>query len=334
MKWIHLSVFLSLCAALTAYSETDGVFPSSGRFFGEASPGQPAAGESWALFSDWRSWKEEGRNLLSQAEVERFSAGAGFLLAGEYYVEFRRLRWEEDLEGPYPYDADGTAFKASAPVAASWAVELTAETKHYDKPEAADASALGAGITWQAGDHSVLRGHLSRRPEVYNLYGLLQGIESDTLMLTLERGDSARLLVEAEYIDYNDDNAAFRGLVSVEQAFDVGGQLTPSLKAEFRDAREKSFLLIVPGGGVLGITHPYWAPRNYTSASAGINYELESVSRGKLSASVSLVYDTAEEFGAGASIKWANKYITLAGDLYRSDLWDTSGISIGAHFAF
>ena len=332
MRSIHLLVFLAFIGPAPAFC---GVYPSEQQFLGDVSWRDPAEQTDWQLFSSWNRWQEDGRSFLSSAEKQRFATGADIVLPGGCMLEVEITRWDDTFDGPGDYKAEGSAYRAVMPVGGSLDLGFSGEIKDYDRPEAEDSKPFGVEATWHLSEDSDIKAAFRRRQEAANFYALLQGIEEDCWSMSFVRGDAVKLMLDAEYLEYTDDNEALRISAALSRSFDKGGMtFSPGVKLQYRDARQEALFLFVPGGGVIGITFPYWAPKEYLVSSAGMDFSLRKSSQFDLAARAAVTYDSDEETGIEASVSLTRKYLFLKGQVFRSDAWDADGVSVGAVAAF
>jgi hypothetical protein len=287
-----------------------------------------------SIFTDWKRWSEEGRSLLSDIERTRFDAGIAIRLSGDCLISVETERWENEFDGIGQYDADGFGLHSEMRVLSDLQLDVGFITRDNDRREAPDTESYYAELSWSFSDEVVLFGSFERKDELYNFYGLLQGTQADVYTVRVKGGETFLYDLGAELKEYTDLNDTIRILASLAREFELGsGAMKASLGAEYRNARWKSYYLLA-GGNLAGIIHPYWAPRDYAVAALGVDYRIDYGDGGKVALHAAATFDTEEDLGVDARLKWSHKYAFVEGVLYRSDEWDANGYGVGLQFSF
>jgi hypothetical protein len=187
-----------------------------------------------------------------------------------------------------------------------------------------------------------------RENEVYNLFGLLQGIQSDSFSLsgTLRLDGRSGLEAVARYISYNDHNDGMHFRISGSREITrFPGVLKAVITGEYRNTGE-SDVEIRTAGALAGITHPYWTPRNYYAGQAGLEW-YQAYSNKSFCGQPPRYFNLAL---AGATDSEGNPAVQLSGELrhgfgkgmegglkallYRSRLWRADGVWLDLAFRF
>lgn len=326
MRASFITGFLLLCSLSFA---SEWVLPSYDDFKLSSAPQYQVSGD-WNVSADWLLWNESGRSFLSDVERRQLRLGAGMALPYGAGMEFDAARLEETFEGPGTYEADVFGIAGFVPLPAL-ALELRTgfSTKDYQQREAQDSDSYFVQIRWSPGHRASLYGSFARTDQIYNYFGLFQGTRADTYSLAVVGTNVLQYHAGVDLIEYLDGNEAARVRVLAGRDFQAGpGTFNVRLGAEYRDAKYKSYYLVA-GDNVAGIIFPYWAPRDYTVCSAGFAYALGYSDDSMLSIGADLLYDTEEDTGFDARIKWRHKWFFLRGTLFRSDEWDSEGLAVG-----
>lgn len=330
MKSVFISSAVLILCSLSF--SADWIIPSFEEF--EADYAVDNAGSNaWNLSADWLMWNEKGYSFLSDVERRQAGLGAGISLPFGAGLDFDVSWLEEHFDGPGGYDADLCGISGFLPLP-SISSELSAgmRTKDYRQREAQDSESFFLQIRWDLSGRASLYGSFARTDQIYNYYGLFQGARADTYTLAIAGTNVVQYEVRGDLIEYRDGNEALRIRISAGKGFQAGpGVCIPRLGAEYRDARYRSYYLVM-GDNVAGIIFPYWAPRNYTACSAGLEYALGFSGDSGFSAGADILYDTEKDAGLNAGIKWRYKWFFLRGNLFRSDEWDSEGLSAGIQF--
>lgn len=228
-----------------------------------------------AFLSSAYARSENGRGELARFSRSLFTAGfetpvsdsTTFAVLANYAREVPHdKRRSYDSLGP-TLDTT-TRFNNSLKANAHWTY------RSYEDDEF-DARHTGAATVWYSyADWVELSAGYERSDEIYNRFGLEDGIQSDAVWFALDgkltRSTEYRLSVrQLWYTDSND-----RQILS----FDIAEALTEQprtlkigFRGEYHDTSEENVFIAGPSG-VEDIVHPYWTPKQYGSGFLTIEW--------------------------------------------------------------
>lgn len=304
---------------------------------------RPSAAPGYAF------WNEGGRDRLSAMERHRVD------LALEVPVNCRlRLRvighhWIERPDfTEESFAADGFTLAASATLNAYLKGEGAWTLKDY-RDDGLDTRHTGYARMqvnlWDAAKAGI---GYERTDELYNVFGLEQGIQADAWWLSVTAPITRRLEVRSKtrHLSYTDDNTGQHYHLEAGYAFTDHPRLFKVAGfVEHRDTREQN-AYHYQGRELDDITHPYWTPADYYAG--GLRFEWHhDLSRIQLCRSRKHEYDLNLTLGTDTehnpSIQvtgdwhwdiredWA---VEIQGLIHRSELWDAEGLWANLRYRF
>lgn len=215
-------------------------------------------------------WREDGRGDLARIKRHRsdISLQVPFLCSNTLHISGHR--WIEEPEFTnQSYDADGFTVAFDGIVNPYLKGEAGWTHKVYKDDRFRDCDTGYAHLWVNVKDHFTLGAGFDRTNEIYNYFGLKQGIQADTWWFSTSAEPTRKLEIKGifRYLDYNDSNNGQYHSLS------IGYTLTdhPSIfklifSGDFRNTRHESTSSYA-SGKLVDITHPYWTPKNYFGGS-------------------------------------------------------------------
>ncbi len=275
------------------------------------------------VFGGYNFWREKGRGALARMTRNRFDLGV------EVPVLYRhnfKLITHKYFESPQKYadtvQASGISLQGEIKAGPyiTFAGRITHKTYNQDlriknfsgltgRPVAEDSFKTGlADITpgnlsmrLNLDNYAALTAGYEKREEVANAMALAQGIYSHRFRTRLEMYPARKmdLALEAEHIDYNDNNSGSTYSGEIGYAFtDHPRTFKAILSAQYRDtSREYQACAGTSAGCSItdDFKHPYWTPQDYSGAA--ITFEFR--------------HDLAKDFFCGAREHFYDLKLTL-----------------------
>ncbi len=297
-----------------------------------------------SLESRYAYWSEEGRDLLSAMDRHRGDLALDVPVGRRLRLNLAAHHWvERPGEAGASHEADGFTLAMNGVLTPHLRGEAAWTHKSYRDAPFADLNTGSAHLQVNLPDAVRLDLGYDRTNELYNGFGMEQGIQADVWSLSIASRLTRKLEVqgEARSFSYSDDNAGRH--VRLEGGYDLTDhprRLNISLFAEHRDTREQN-IYQYEGEELINILHPYWTPEDY--AAGGIRLEWHhDLSEFFFCGSRTNRYHAAVELGTDSednpSIKltggWHYEFLhrwtlKLSCQIHRSDLWDAEGLWAG-----
>lgn len=296
-----------------------------------------------ALSLTGSAWGEKGRGDLSQ--INRFQTGLGLdvPVSGQYHLRFKLFDWiEQPLynDKSYSYSAYGPSLVVDGVFSPAVKGEAGWTLKNYVNESLASRQ-TGFGRLWfNVRDAAVLGLGVERKDEISNLFGLRQGVQSDTLSISA-RSDLTRQLEisgTAHWIEYNDGNGGLHDSLNLGYAFtDHPRIFKVILSGDYRDTRETN-IYRDRFGQLYDIIHPYWTPAH--NKAAGVTLEwYHDLSKEFFCGNELHYYDIKLSFGTDSEsnnsvqfdAEWHYEFrerwtVGLRGMVHRSREWDAQAL--------
>ena len=296
-----------------------------------------------ALSLTGSAWGEKGRGDLSQ--INRFRTGFGLDLpvSGQYHLRFKLFDWIEQPrynDKSYSYSAYGPGLEIDGVFSPAVKGEAGWTLKNYVNEKLASRQ-TGFGRLWfNVRDAAVLGLGVERKDEISNLFGLRQGVQSDTWLISV-RSDLTRQLEisgTARLIEYNDGNGGLHDSLNLGYAFtDHPRIFKVILSGDYRDTRETNnyrYRL----WQLSDIIHPYWTPEH--NKAGGITLEwYHDLSKELFCGNELHYYDIKLSFGTDSEsngsvqldAEWHYEFkerwtVGLRGMVHRSREWDAQAL--------
>ncbi len=302
-----------------------------------------------SLTPRYSMWNESGRDRLSAMERHRLD------LVLEVPVDCRfnmRVMGHHWIERPgysrESFAADGFTLALDATLTPCIEGEVAWTRKDY-RDEGLDTRDTGYARLWaNLRDAAKVGVGYERTDELYNLFGLEQGIQADAWWLSISSHITRKLEVggKARYLSYNDHNTGRHYLLEAGYAltdhprlFKVAGFV------EHRDTEEQN-AYHYQGEELVNITHPYWTPADYYTG--GIRFEWRHdlseilLCRSKTheyNLELTLATDTEHNPSVQLTGGWHWDFLDewaleVQGLIHRSDLWDAEGLWANISYRF
>lgn len=303
------------------------------------------------IFGGYSLWKEKGRGELARMTRHRFDLGLEVPVMCRHRLKLTAHRY---IESPQKYGkavpASGLSLEGSIVTGPYISFFGSVTHKAYDNDlKIRNFSELaGTEMTddsFRTGISDITMGNLNmranldnyaaltlgyeKREEVANVLALAQGIYSNRFRARLDMYPARKLdmALEAEYMDYSDDNSGYVYGGEIGYAFtDHPRTFKTILSARYRDTSRD--YLACPGlKAQCSITddfrHPYWTPQDYWEAA--ITFEF--------------IHDLAKDFFCGAREHFYDIQLTLGTEqnsnnsvelrgLWQNELTDRLGIRV------
>ncbi len=285
-------------------------------------------------------WDEEGRGGLSRITRYRTDLNVDLPLSCRYRLTLGATQWIEDPQtGAKSFDAYGPTLKIRGllneyvTAAAAWT------NKQYTQGDADSTHTGSVQFRFNLRDYARLGLGYERTDELYNGFGIQQGLQADNFWMEASSYLARNFEVKgrAQYLNYNDGNAGrVYSMVAGYEFTDHPRILKLSVTGEYRDTdREHVFHYV--GNDLVDITHPYWTPRDYLGTSAVLEW-YHDVSKHFFCGSELHFYDL--RVGAGTDTEdnpffrfeaeWHYEFkdrwvVGIKGLFHRSVQWDAAG---------
>lgn len=302
-----------------------------------------------SLEGGYAYWNERGRGRLSA--IERHRADLALELPAGCRLDLRVVghHWvERPAHADGDFEAEGFTLAASARPTPFLEGEVAWTRKDY-REAGIETQDTGHARLWvDLRDAVRLGAGFERSDELYNVFGIEQGIQADAWWASAESRLTRRLslLARARDISYNDDNEGHHLLLEAGYALtDHPRRLELAGFAERRDTDEQN-VYRYRGEELVDITHPYWTPEDYYAGGIRIEWH-HDLSGTFLCRSRKHEYDLTLTLGTDNE---DNPHVQLAGEwrrdlldrwslevrglVHRSDLWDAEGLWTTLRYRF
>ncbi len=290
------------------------------------------------VFGGYSFWREKGRGVLARMTRHRFDLGVEVPVLCRHNF---KLITHKYLESPQKYgdtvQASGISLQGEikagpyitfAGMITHKAYNRDLRVRNFsglaDRPVAEDSFKTGLSditlgnlnMRLNLDNYAALTAGYEKREEVANAMALAQGIYSDRFRTRLEIYPARKLdlALEAESIDYNDNNSGYVYSGEIGYAFtDHPRTFKARLSAQYRDTSRE--YQACPGTSAeCSITddfrHPYWTPQDYFGAA--ISFEFR--------------HDLARDFFCGAREHFYDLKLTLGTEQDSNNSVEISGL--------
>ncbi|MDD3846581.1 MAG: tetratricopeptide repeat protein [Syntrophorhabdaceae bacterium] len=262
---------------------------------------------------DYSYWNEEGRGDLARITRNRFDVTFDVPVHCQYHLFLKGHRWLEapDLDHA-TYGASGVSVGFAGAFNPFMRAEGSITHKRYDS-RTLGSKDTGHGTLWfNVNDRVRLGAGYARTDELYNYFGIIQGVQADRAFVAFQ-GDITRKLEvsgKMEYIGYNDSNSgSFLGLAAGYAVTDHPRTFKVSLSGEMRNTRHNNEY-IYQGEVLADIIHPYWTPRDYLAGSVILEWR-HDLSKLFICGAEQHYYDLKASFGTDSE---NNPYAKIEGE--------------------
>ncbi|MEI8173097.1 MAG: tetratricopeptide repeat protein [Deltaproteobacteria bacterium] len=287
-------------------------------------------------------WKEEGRGDLARIKRNRSDLLLDIPVWCRYHLGIIGHHWIEnpDFTGK-SYDANGYTIQFKGVLSPHVKGEAAWTHKEYSDSSFKSKDS-GFGHVWfNVRDDVVLGAGFDRTDELYNYFGLKQGLQADTAWVSFSSPVSRQLEISGalRYLDYNDSNSGQYHSLSAAYAFtDHPRIFKVILSGDYRDTRQENISKYDTSGNLTDITHPYWTPKNYIGGGITLEW-YHDLSKFFFCGSELHFYDLRLSFGTDSSSnaavrlegEWHYEFydhwsVGIKGTIHRSREWDADGL--------
>jgi len=294
-------------------------------------------------------WSERGREGLTAIDRYRTDLGVDVPVDCRFHLRLIGHHWVEHPS--YTGDSYG---------ANGFTVGVGGVLNPYIKGEAAWTKKIYRDSTFQNTDTGYahiwmnLRDYVQvglgydRTDELYNYFGIRQGIQADSWWLSLDTHITRRLelMGQARYLGYNDNNDGQNYRAGAGYSFTDHPRIFKiSLTGQYRNTRKQDVYQYA-GGQLVEIAHPYWTPKDYYGGTATFEWH-HDLSKLLFCGSQLHFYDLAVAVGTDTehnpSIElrgeWHYAFLdhwtfSIKGLIHRSKLWDAEGMWADLRYQF
>ena len=287
------------------------------------------------------AWQERGRGELAQIQRFQTTLGLDVPLSKSYRLKFKALDWiERPRHDDRSYHALGPGLEINAALSPDVRGEAGWAYKDYRDKELAPRH-TGYGRLWfYVMDAAVLGLGAERSDAIANLFGLRQGIQSDTLWISA-RSDLTRNLEiggTARWLEYSDGNGGRHHSVTLGYAFtDHPRILKVILSGDYRDMRQKN-VYVYQGDALVDILHPYWTPERNKTGEVTLEWR-HDLAKEFFCGNEAHYYDIKLSLGTDSEsnrsvrfeAEWQYEFrerwaLTIRGMVHRSRDWDAESL--------
>ncbi len=285
-------------------------------------------------------WSERGRDGLTEIDRYRTDLGVDVPIDCRFHLSLTGNHWIEHPSYTHDsYGANGFTLGASGVVNPCIKGEAGWTKKIYRDDEFQNTDTGYAHIYLNLKDYVEVGLGYDRTDELYNYFGIRQGIQADSWWLSLNSNITRRLEVlgQARYLSYNDDNDGRHYMLGAGYSFtDHPRIFKVALTGEYRNTRKQDVYHYVDGQ-LVDITHPYWTPHDYYAGAVTFEW-YHDLSRLLFCGSQLHFYDLALAVGTDTehnpSVEvrggWHYEFLnhwtfSIKGLIHRSKLWDAEG---------
>lgn len=305
--------------------------------------------QSPSLTPRYSLWNESGRDRLSAMERHRVDMALEVPVDCRFNMRVIGHHWiERPGYARESFAADGFTLAADATLN-PWLEGEVAWTRKDYRDQGLDTRNTGHARLWaNLRDAAKVGVGYERTDELYNLFGLEQGIQADAWWLGISSHITRKLELrgKARYLSYNDHNTGRHYLLEAGYAltdhprlFKVAGFV------EHRDT-EKQNAYHYQGEELVNITHPYWTPEDYYTGGIRLEWrhDLSEIllCRSKTheyNLELTLATDTEHNPSVQLAGGWHWDFLDewaleVQGLIHRSDLWDAEGLWANISYRF
>lgn len=302
-----------------------------------------------AVGLDYGYWKESGRGELSRMERQRQEAVVELPIACRFRVQ-ASLGQEEERTGlgSGPYRSERLGIRLFGPITPALRGVLGWSEKEYTRDGLPDLGAGQAELWYNLHDRMEVGLGVNRIDEIYNDFGLWQGVQADHWWgaINSDLGRRLRLETMAERLEYTDGNSGEQQSVALGyQLTDHPRMLRLIAEATHRDTRDANIFRTV-GGETRDIIHPYWTPQDYWSHGLTLEWYHDLAKlflcggeQHYYDVRLSLGNDSDQNPSARLELKWhydltAHWQGELKGLVHFSEEWDATGLWATVRYRF
>jgi len=294
-------------------------------------------------------WSERGREGLTEIDRYRTDLGVDIPIDCRFHLKLIGHHWVEHPSYTHDsYGANGFTLGASGVLNPYIKGEAAWTKKLYRDSEFENTDTGYAHIRLNLMDYVEVGLGYDRTDELYNYFGIRQGIQADTWWMSLNSNITRRLelMGQVRYLSYSDDNDGQHYMAGAGYAFtDHPRIFKVALTGEYRNTSNQDVYQYVDGQ-LMNIIHPYWTPNDYYAGAVTFEW-YHDLSRLLFCGSQLHFYDLAVAVGTDTehnpSIEFRGEWhyefldhwtFSIKGLIHRSKLWDAEGAWADIEYQF
>jgi len=294
-------------------------------------------------------WAERGRDGLTEIDRYRTDLGVDVPIDCRFHLKLTGHHWiEHPSFTDESYGANGFTLGVGGTLNPYIRGEAGWTKKIYRDNEFENTDTGYAHLWFNLRDYVVVGLGYDRTDELYNYFGIRQGIQAGSWWMSIDSDITRRLEVmgQAKYMSYNDDNDAQHYLLGAGYSFTDHPRIFKiALAGEYRNTKNHD-VYHYKDGQLVDIIHPYWTPQNYYAG--GITFEwYHDLSKLLFCGSqlhfygLALTLGTDTESNPSVELRgeWHYEFFnhwtfSIKGLIHRSRLWDAEGIWADIRYQF
>jgi tetratricopeptide (TPR) repeat protein len=294
-------------------------------------------------------WSERGRDGLTEIDRYRTDLEVDVPLDCRFHLRLTGHHW---IEHPSytgdSYGADGFTLGLGGVLNPYIKGEAAWTQKMYRDSQFQNTDTGYARIWVNLRDYVTVGLGYERTDELYNYFGIQQGIQGDTGWLSLNSQITRRLalLGQARYLSYSDNNDGRHFMAGAAyELTDHPRIFKIALTGEYRNTRKQD-VYQYKDGRLVDIIHPYWTPKDYYGGAVTFEW-YHDLSKLLFCGSQRHFYDLAVVAGTDTEhnpsvelrAEWHYEFYDhwifgIKGLVHRSKLWDAEGIWADLRYQF
>jgi len=304
-----------------------------------------------AIHIDSQYLKEKGRGNILQIARYRNDITLELPVFSKSHLFLAGNTWQENtFYDRKTHAAEGMTLAFNSSFSDNIRGEASWTMKRYEGNDFKDIDSGYCRLLFNIYDRASLTVGFERAEEIYNYFGMMQGVQSDNfwIFLSSDITDNLELNGLVKYISYTDDNEGFAARAAAGYAFtDHPRSLKLIVSAEYRDTKENYIAIYYDDFTFLAnISHPYWCPWNYTAETVTLEWT-HDLSGARTPAGMKHYYILAAAFtmdsennpAGGLQGKWSRELGShwsagVTAMIYRSRKWDGEGAFAELNYRF
>lgn len=294
-------------------------------------------------------WAERGRNGLTAIDRYRTDLEIDVPVDCRFHLRLAGHHWvERPSYNHTSYPANGFTLGVNGVLNPYIKGEAAWTHKIYRDDEFQNTDTGYAHIWFNLRDYVAIGLGYDRTDELYNYFGIQQGIQADAWWVSFDTDLTRRLEVlgQARYMSYNDDNDGTHYMLGAGYSFTDHPRIFKILlTGEYRNTKKQDVYLY-EDGQLVDITHPYWTPKDYYGGAVTFEWR-HDLSKLLFCGSQLHFYDLALTAGTDTEhnpsielrAEWHYEFLdhwtfSFKGLIHRSKLWDAEGIWADLRYQF
>lgn len=294
-------------------------------------------------------WSERGREGLTEIDRYRTDLEVDVPIDCRFHLRLTGHHWVEhpSYTGD-SYGADGFTLGLGGVLNPYIKGEAAWTKKMYRDSQFQNTDTGYARIWVNLRDYVTVGLGYERTDELYNYFGIQQGIQADTGWLSLNSQITRRLalLGQARYLSYSDNNDGRHFMAGAAyELTDHPRIFKIALTGEYRNTRKQD-VYQYKDGSLVDIIHPYWTPKDYYGGAVTFAW-YHDLSKLLFCGSQRHFYDLAVVAGTDTEhnpsielkAEWHYEFYDhwtfgIKGLVHRSKLWDAEGVWADLRYQF